>query len=412
MNWFRKRSDRTEHGYVEERLSAYLDGALSSQERMAVDRHLATCQTCRWNLDTLRQTVQWTRELPTVPVPRVFTVPVPAQPARAARRRWNFVPLLQGATALVALLLAFVVAGDVMLTGVMPVSAPQPAAMHEPPAATVEMSQEIVVKVIKEVEKKEEAPRPEAEIVGEKAIAEPTQAPLAQEVPAAESAPIEPAATEGMMAAPPAQAFTPTTEDRGLGEEARGTPTWEGEEAMPTTRALESAGVPTLVVTVTRSYTLDAADEVPTVLAEVERMLPPTATVVTVIVAEPTPVAVTPAPAAFPTPLPQGSPAAKVLTEVAVEPTPLPAAPTAAAPPTEAVVAPTPTASPVAVAPTVVAESRQAAPSFAADRAERSGMFRESVVPWLHLGEFVLGVAFVLLATTTIIVMIRRHRAR
>jgi len=111
MRWFRKRNETTEHEYVEERLSAYLDGELSQKEWAVVDRHLAACQSCQWNLATLKQTIQWTREMPAVPVPRVFTIPASAAPARRPRRNWGFVPLLQGATAIVALLLFFVMAG-------------------------------------------------------------------------------------------------------------------------------------------------------------------------------------------------------------------------------------------------------------------------------------------------------------
>lgn len=118
MSWLGKDKE-TEHRHFQEELSAYLDGELRPGEREAVEQHLSTCPSCRWNLETLRQTVQWTSELPTVRVPRTFMIPVPAQPARATRR-WRLVPLLQGATALVALLLFFAVAGDVMLTGFQP----------------------------------------------------------------------------------------------------------------------------------------------------------------------------------------------------------------------------------------------------------------------------------------------------
>jgi len=134
MSWLGKHK-QTEHRHFEEQLSAYLDGELLPREQEAVEQHLATCPSCRWNLNTQRQTVQWTSELPMVRVPRTFTIPVPAQPARAARR-WRLLPALQGATALVALLLFFVIAGDVMLTGF------QPVGMHEaePQTLAVEMT--------------------------------------------------------------------------------------------------------------------------------------------------------------------------------------------------------------------------------------------------------------------------------
>ena len=112
MNRIRKRDGTTEHRYVEERLSAYLDGQLTPREHNAVRQHLTTCQECQWNLSTLQQTVQWTGALPNIPAPRVFTIPAPAQTIPASRRRLGFVPLLQGATALVALLLVFMLTGD------------------------------------------------------------------------------------------------------------------------------------------------------------------------------------------------------------------------------------------------------------------------------------------------------------
>jgi anti-sigma factor RsiW len=43
MSLFRKNDSKTEHQWVEERLSAYLDGELSSRERDAVEHHLARC---------------------------------------------------------------------------------------------------------------------------------------------------------------------------------------------------------------------------------------------------------------------------------------------------------------------------------------------------------------------------------
>ncbi len=122
--------ERTEHRYAEERLSAYLDGELTPQERLAVEQHLARCQACCWNLHTLQQTVRLVAGLPTVPIPRAFTIPVATRPARAPQPRWSL-PLLQGATVLVALLLVIVVAGDLMLTGLLPSAAPRTAVSYE-----------------------------------------------------------------------------------------------------------------------------------------------------------------------------------------------------------------------------------------------------------------------------------------
>ena len=58
-----------------EQLSAFLDKELSSQEHAIVDAHLHTCQRCQLALADLRQTVAMLRALPTVEVPRSFTLP-------------------------------------------------------------------------------------------------------------------------------------------------------------------------------------------------------------------------------------------------------------------------------------------------------------------------------------------------
>jgi hypothetical protein len=44
-------------------LSAYLDGELSSSDRMALERHLDTCATCAGEMETLRGSVRLLREL-------------------------------------------------------------------------------------------------------------------------------------------------------------------------------------------------------------------------------------------------------------------------------------------------------------------------------------------------------------
>ena len=58
-----------------EQLSAFLDKEFSSQEQAIVEAHLSTCQRCQLVLADLRQTVAMLRALPTVEVPRSFTLP-------------------------------------------------------------------------------------------------------------------------------------------------------------------------------------------------------------------------------------------------------------------------------------------------------------------------------------------------
>jgi anti-sigma factor RsiW len=58
-----------------EALSAYLDDALDSAERDTLERHLATCETCRAELAGLRRVGALLRALPEPALPRSFTLP-------------------------------------------------------------------------------------------------------------------------------------------------------------------------------------------------------------------------------------------------------------------------------------------------------------------------------------------------
>ncbi len=218
MSRVQKRNDTSDHQYVKDRLSAYLDGELSPPEKKAVSQHLAACQACQWQFDTLQRTVQWTRDLPTIPVPRVFTIPAPARSAPIARPWRGWVPLLQGATALIALLLVVVVAGDIMLTSVLPTGtvpassapalAPQSEAVMEQTVADVaptreagNVEKEIVLEseaAVKEgLAEAEQAPAPQMAVPSQGPTSEPAEAPLAMEM---DIAPTLPSGSGGMTA--------------------------------------------------------------------------------------------------------------------------------------------------------------------------------------------------------------------
>ena len=113
MSFLRKKS---EHEWVGESLSAYIDGELARRERARVEQHLKECQACAENLRTLRQTVALLKELPVIPAPRSFAVRPRVAKARPtpAPSAWGY-GLLKGATAIAALLLVLLIGGDVAL---------------------------------------------------------------------------------------------------------------------------------------------------------------------------------------------------------------------------------------------------------------------------------------------------------
>lgn len=164
-----KRFKRSEHKRVEELLSAYIDGELPIEEATLVEKHLRDCSACTQNLETLRQTVSLMQQLPAVSPPRSFAISHLVVPER--RWAWGYV-YLRGATALAALLLSVLLAGDLGFQYLWAprIAAPAPA----PVEATVETSEaEIEVAGetptarealdLMEAQKVEETPAPLAE---------------------------------------------------------------------------------------------------------------------------------------------------------------------------------------------------------------------------------------------------------
>ncbi len=354
MNLFGRNDGKTEHLWTEERLSAYLDDELSRKDRTAVEHHLARCQECQWNLRTMRQTVQWTRELPTVPVPRVFTIPAPAQPVRARPRRWG-VALLQGATALAALLLVFAVAGDLVLTSVMPASQPEIQLMKEEVVVDVGATEaeEMVVTAQMEMQSAAPAAAP-TKTVGPAPVEETSPTPAPEATVAAQAAPIEPS---------PMPSPTPSPEVGGMGAVGFGTPAEEATERSAADQTTETTELPTEAVRAGvggGQETEAPAGEAPNMLTTEAYPAPDTA--------EP-------------------------------ESGPMPALP------------PEP---PAEQEPTIVAREQEPARLAPEDGLQARGEVqeREPLLAWIQLAELVLGVAFVLLATITLVVMIQRRRTR
>ncbi|MGQ0668857.1 MAG: anti-sigma factor family protein [Actinomycetota bacterium] len=68
--------------HPEELLAGYVDGALEEHERVVLDAHLATCETCREEVALASRARQVLAGLPEVPMPVGVTRPVVAEVAR------------------------------------------------------------------------------------------------------------------------------------------------------------------------------------------------------------------------------------------------------------------------------------------------------------------------------------------
>ncbi len=223
-----KRFKRSEHERVEELLSAYMDGELSIEEATLVEKHLRECSPCAQDLETLRQAVNLVRHLPAVSPPRSFAISHLVVPERPWA--WGYV-YLKGGTALAALLLIVLLAGDL---GFQYLGAPRMAAPAPEPMV---------------LEVTAEAPEAEIEVPGEtpptrEALdqmgaqkVEETPAPLAEATPPAERS----------GAALPSPEPTPTPELVAAAESPLPSPIPEEARSerffavLPTLRLLEGA---------------------------------------------------------------------------------------------------------------------------------------------------------------------------
>jgi len=99
--------------HPEENLSGYVDGTLATDERAEVDAHLATCATCREEIELATGAVTVLRELPEVPVPFGTTRAVMAEAGKErvsrARRSWGGRTQWAAGLAAAAVLVAVVV---------------------------------------------------------------------------------------------------------------------------------------------------------------------------------------------------------------------------------------------------------------------------------------------------------------
>ncbi len=96
-------------------LSAYLDGELLPEEMAEVRAHLAGCESCREELESLRATKQLVGHLAQAALPPDFAAGVWSRIERPAERRWFWWP--RPAVALAAVVLAVILVAVPLVRG-------------------------------------------------------------------------------------------------------------------------------------------------------------------------------------------------------------------------------------------------------------------------------------------------------
>lgn len=79
-------------GHVLEMLSEFVDGALSEEDRRAVENHLSACGSCRAELEDLKGSIASLGSLPKRPLPPGFMARLQAGREKAERRDYVFLP--------------------------------------------------------------------------------------------------------------------------------------------------------------------------------------------------------------------------------------------------------------------------------------------------------------------------------
>ena len=142
------------HSRLRELLSSYIDGEVTDAERARVEEHLATCDACREEIESLRWTVSVLAEMPEVQTSRSFVFSTP--PDRTPERP-RLVTVTRWAASAAAVLLVALVLSEVVARLVGSDLSPDMASLADEDAespAAMESIREVVVEkeVIKEVE--------------------------------------------------------------------------------------------------------------------------------------------------------------------------------------------------------------------------------------------------------------------
>lgn len=241
-------SEESRCSAVAELLSPYLDGEVTSAEKTLVEEHVASCAGCAHDLDSLRLTVDLLLKLPTVEVPRAFTL----QPS--SRRPAPLFYFLRNATTAIAAVLIVLFSGSLYLRSVvpqpMPVASlaydrPAPSVAAAPPAAGnvgVEESEALAQSRLGEEQKPAAAVAPAAAPENAARVGKPVEsaAGAAKPAPPAE-------APRAMASAPaPAPAGTPQPASSGPCDACGGEsdPTSASAEGAPAAPALAAPAAP------------------------------------------------------------------------------------------------------------------------------------------------------------------------
>ena len=195
-----KSAGTTEHGYFEERLSAYLDGELTSREHEAVEHHLETCSDLPMGSgdagadNSVDSGVAHADGTPGVHNPR------PGRAGALVQAALEFPACPTGCDCPDCLLLVFAVGGDLMFSNLSMGSAPDTAYQQEVAPSSIEGTR-VVEKAVEEpvaAEAERELERTVVEdiVVESEAVVTPTEAPMALGI-----APTEPLVSGEAMAA-------------------------------------------------------------------------------------------------------------------------------------------------------------------------------------------------------------------
>ncbi|MDP7413367.1 MAG: zf-HC2 domain-containing protein [SAR202 cluster bacterium] len=102
------------HSRLRELLSVYIDGETTASESLEVQEHLAACEACTEELETLRSTVELLGELRQLEPMRSYALEAEPEPVRSSG---TFAWTARLATSVAALLLVALLAGD--MTGLL-----------------------------------------------------------------------------------------------------------------------------------------------------------------------------------------------------------------------------------------------------------------------------------------------------